>query len=99
MPLHHPWLSSMWIGLVTPVDAGSRPPADRGPVHTTVVTDGSGAELFDVSPIPFMDALRKALAEDPETHVAPGIDRHGAGGRSRPRRLRVDELQVAQAAS
>jgi hypothetical protein len=37
-----------------------------------VVTDASGAELFDVRPIPFMDALRRALADDPEMHVAPG---------------------------
>ena len=72
VPLITPWLSSLWIGLVTPVDAGVARPLVEGLSTPTVVTDSSGAELFDVSPIPFMDALRRALAEDSETHVAPG---------------------------
>jgi hypothetical protein len=32
----------------------------------TVVTDPSGAALFDVQPIGFDEALRRAVAEDPE---------------------------------
>ena len=72
VPLITPWLSSLWIGLVTPVDPGVARPLVEGLSTPTVVTDSSGAELFDVRPIPFMDALRRALAEDPEMHVAPG---------------------------
>ena len=64
VPLITPWLSSHWIGLVTPVDAGVARPLVEGLSTPTTVTDGSGAELFDVHPMPFMDALHKALDED-----------------------------------
>jgi uncharacterized protein YbjT (DUF2867 family) len=71
VPFLTPWLSSLWIGLVTPVDAGVARPLVEGLSTATVVTDSSGAELFDVTPIPFMDALRQALAEDSEINAAP----------------------------
>jgi uncharacterized protein YbjT (DUF2867 family) len=70
-PLITPWLSSLWIGLVTPVDAGVARPLIEGLSTETVVTDHQGAALFDVTPIPFMDALRAALAEDPEVDAVP----------------------------
>lgn len=65
-PLITPWLSSLWIGLVTTVDPGVARPLIEGLSTATVVTDHSGADLFDVRPIRFMDALQQALAEDPE---------------------------------
>ena len=71
VPLITPWLSSLWIGLVTPVDPGVARPLIEGLSTPTVVTDGSGAALFDVRPVPFMDALRQALAEDSEINAAP----------------------------
>ena len=70
-PLITPWLSSLWIGLVTPVDAGVARPLVEGLSTPTVVTDKEGAELFDIKPIPFMETLRAALAEDPEVNAAP----------------------------
>jgi uncharacterized protein YbjT (DUF2867 family) len=72
VPLITPWLSSLWIGLVTPVDAGVARPLVEGLSTPTVVTDRSGAKLFEITPIPFMEALRRALAEDPEVQAAPG---------------------------
>jgi len=74
VPLISPWLSSLWVGLVTPVDAGVARPLIEGLSTPTVVTDTSGADLFDIEPIPFMEALRRALADDPEveTPVAGG---------------------------
>ncbi len=66
VPLITPWLSSLWIGLVTPVDAGVARPLVEGLSTETVVTDASGARLFEIEPIGFRDALRRALAEDPE---------------------------------
>ena len=33
VPFVTPWLSSLWIGLVTPVDVARRPAADRGSLH------------------------------------------------------------------
>jgi uncharacterized protein YbjT (DUF2867 family) len=66
VPSITPWLSSLWIGLVTPVDAGVARPLVEGLAAPTVVTDTSGTELFDVHPIGFDEALRRAVADDPE---------------------------------
>jgi len=66
VPFLTPWLSSLWIGLVTPVDAGVARPLVEGLSTETVVTDPSGAALFDVEPVGFDETLRRALAEDPE---------------------------------
>ncbi len=64
VPLLTPWLSSLWIGLVTPVDAGVARPLVEGLSTPTVVTDSSATDLFDVRPIHFDEALRRAVAEE-----------------------------------
>ncbi|HWD64270.1 MAG TPA: NmrA family NAD(P)-binding protein [Solirubrobacteraceae bacterium] len=66
VPLITPWLSSLWIGLVTPVDPGVARPLIEGLAVPTVVSDPSGMKLFQISPIDFDEALRRAVAEDPE---------------------------------
>ena len=66
VPFITPWLSSLWIGLVTPVDAGIARPLMEGLAVPTIVTDRSGMELFEISPIGFDEALRRAVAEDPD---------------------------------
>jgi uncharacterized protein YbjT (DUF2867 family) len=80
VPLLTPWLSSLWIGLITPVDAGVARPLIEGLAVPTVVTDPSGAELFDVQTIGFDEALRRAVAEDAEPPREP---RGGNVGRQR----------------
>lgn len=65
VPLLTPWLSSHWIGLVTPVDAGVARPLIEGLATETTVTDASGMALFDFQPRDFARALREALAEEP----------------------------------
>ena len=73
VPLITPWLSSLWIGLVTPVDAGVARPLIEGLASPTVVTDRSGMELFDIEPIDFNTAIRDAVAADPDlTSAADG---------------------------
>jgi len=64
VPLLTPRLSSLWIGLVTPVDARVARPLIEGLSTKTVVTDRSGAALFDVEPIGFDASLRKAVAAE-----------------------------------
>ena len=64
-PCRTPWLSSRWIGLVTPVDPGVARPLIEGLAVPTVVKDPSGMELFDVEPAGFEEALRRAVAGDP----------------------------------
>jgi uncharacterized protein YbjT (DUF2867 family) len=64
VPLLSPRLSSLWLGLVTPVDTGVARPLVEGLRTETVVTDPSAAALFDVEPLPFDETLRRALAEE-----------------------------------
>ena len=67
VPFITPWLSSHWIGLVTPVDAGVARPLIESLASDTVVTDPAPASLFDVRPMGTMEALR--IAHDEETRV------------------------------
>ena len=64
VPIVTPWLSSLWLGLVTPVDTKVARPLVEGLSTRTVVTDPSGAEPFGVEPESFDEALRRALAEE-----------------------------------
>ncbi len=64
VPLLSPKLSSLWIGLVTPVDAGVAQPLIESLAMETVVTTGAGQDLFDVEPTPAIEALRRAARED-----------------------------------
>jgi uncharacterized protein YbjT (DUF2867 family) len=66
VPLLTPWLSSLWIGLVTPVDAGVARPLIEGLATETIVSDPSGMELFaDLERTPLRRALRQAAAGRP----------------------------------
>jgi uncharacterized protein YbjT (DUF2867 family) len=67
VPVLTPWLSSLWIGLVTPVDAAVARPLIEGLATETIVTDPSGMTLFKVEPTPLPAAFSAALALAP-TH-------------------------------
>jgi len=64
VPFITPWLSALWLGLVTPVDVKVARPLVEGLTTATVVTDPSGAEPFGIAPEPFDATLRRALAEE-----------------------------------
>lgn len=64
VPLITPWLSSLWLGLVTPVDTNVARPLVEGLTAATVVTDPSGAKPFGISPAPFDEDLRRAFIEE-----------------------------------
>jgi uncharacterized protein YbjT (DUF2867 family) len=66
VPLLTPQLSSLWLGLVTPVDTSVARPLIEGLTTRTVVTDPTGAEPFGIRPEPFDETLRRALAEERE---------------------------------
>jgi uncharacterized protein YbjT (DUF2867 family) len=63
VPVLSPGLSSHWIGLVTPVDAGVARPLIEGLATDTVVEDPSGMALFEIDPTPVAEAMRAAVAE------------------------------------
>ncbi|MDQ5831835.1 MAG: NAD(P)H-binding protein [Actinomycetota bacterium] len=64
VPFITPWLSALWLGLVTPVDTKVARPLVEGLTTATIVTDPSGAEPFGISPLSFDETLRRALHED-----------------------------------
>jgi uncharacterized protein YbjT (DUF2867 family) len=64
VPFITPALSSLWLGLVTPVDTKVARPLVEGLTTATVVTDPSGAEPFGISPESLDEALRRAFAEE-----------------------------------
>jgi uncharacterized protein YbjT (DUF2867 family) len=64
VPLISPWLSALWLGLVTPVDTNVARPLVEGLRTATVVTDPSGAAPFGIAPIDFDESLRRALREE-----------------------------------
>ncbi len=64
VPLITPWLSSLWLGLVTPVDTNVARPLIEGLVTATVVQDPEPSRAFGVVPESFAEALRRALAEE-----------------------------------
>jgi uncharacterized protein YbjT (DUF2867 family) len=71
-PVLSPWLSSLWIGLVTDVDPGVARPLVEGLTTATVVEDPAGAAPFGIEPAPFSQALRRALAEEREPPAGRG---------------------------
>ncbi|HZO04890.1 MAG TPA: NAD(P)H-binding protein [Solirubrobacterales bacterium] len=61
VPVLTPALSSLWIGLVTPVDAGVARPLIEGLATETVVTDPTGMELLpERERVPLSQALHIA---------------------------------------
>jgi uncharacterized protein YbjT (DUF2867 family) len=63
VPALTPYLSSLWIGLVTPVDSGVARPLIEGLSVETVVGDPSGMELFEIEPTPMAEAMAEAMRE------------------------------------
>ncbi len=107
VPLLTPRLSSLWIGLVTPVDAGVARPLIEGLSTKTTVTDTSGAKLFDIAPLAFDEALQRAVAGDSATGSTRGTARRrvnvlGRGGapshdaRRRPRGCAAELAEVGR---
>ena len=52
VPFVTPWLSSLWLGLVTPVDTTVARSLVEGLTTATIVTDPSGASAFEIAPSP-----------------------------------------------
>jgi uncharacterized protein YbjT (DUF2867 family) len=64
VPFISPWLSALWLGLVTPVDTRVARPLVDGLRTETIVADPSGMRLFPIEPVGFDEALRRALREE-----------------------------------
>lgn len=69
VPVLTPWLSALWLGLVTPLYARIGRAIIESIVHATVVRDNAALTTFSVRPIGIDEAIRRALAHD-EKHFS-----------------------------
>lgn len=66
VPVLTPFLSSLWLGFVTPLYARIGRKLVASIVHSTVVRDASALSVFDIRPIGVDEAVRRALDSDEE---------------------------------
>lgn len=64
VPALTPYLSSLWLGLITPLYARVGRKLIESIVHPTVVRDDSALELFDIRPMGIAEAIRRSLARE-----------------------------------
>jgi uncharacterized protein YbjT (DUF2867 family) len=64
VPVLTPWLSSLWLGLVTPVHARIGRKLIEGLRSPTVVEDSSALEAFAIRPRGLREAIARALANE-----------------------------------
>ena len=67
VPVLTPWLSALWLGLVTPLYARIGRAILESIVHVTVVRDNAALTTFSVRPMGVDQAIHRALARE-ETH-------------------------------
>ncbi len=96
VPVLSPRLSSLWLGLVTPLYARIGRKLIESIVHPTVVADRSADKVFTVRPIGVEEAIRRALSAEERQFEATrwsdalssaGETRSWGGTRFGPRRL------------
>jgi uncharacterized protein YbjT (DUF2867 family) len=64
VPVLSPRLSSLWLGMVTPVYARVGRELVESLRNQTIVTDRSAEQVFSVRPMGFRDAVRRALVNE-----------------------------------
>jgi len=69
VPVLTPWLSALWLGLITPLYARIGRSIIESIVHVTVVRENSALATFSVHPMGIDEAIRRALANE-ETHFS-----------------------------
>lgn len=70
VPVLTPFLSSLWLGLVTPLYARIGRKLIESIVHSTVVRDNSALEVFDIRPIGIDEAIQRALVNEDKQFAA-----------------------------
>ena len=70
VPALTPFLSSLWLGLVTPLYARVGRKLIESIVHSTVVRDSTALKTFDIRPIGIEEALSHALAKEEKQFAA-----------------------------
>jgi uncharacterized protein YbjT (DUF2867 family) len=70
VPVLTPWLSSLWLGLVTPVYARVGRQLIESLRHETIVRDDSARTRFDVVPMGMKEAIARALVNEDQEFAA-----------------------------
>jgi uncharacterized protein YbjT (DUF2867 family) len=70
VPVLTPFLSSLWLGLVTPLYARIGRKLIESIVHPTVVRDDAALRVFAIRPVGVDEAVRRALASEEEHFAA-----------------------------
>ena len=70
VPLLTPWLSSLWLSVVTDIDIGTGRNLIDSMTNEVIVRDDSIKELIPIQPMSFDDAVRAALRERREAQQA-----------------------------
>jgi uncharacterized protein YbjT (DUF2867 family) len=70
VPVLTPFVSSLWLGLVTPLYARIGRRLIQSIVHSTVVRDDAALKAFEIRPMGIDDALRHALANEEKQYAA-----------------------------
>ena len=70
VPLLTPWLSSLWLTLVTDIDTGTGRALVDSMTNEVIVRDQSLRDLIPIQPRPYDDAVRTALRERREARRA-----------------------------
>jgi uncharacterized protein YbjT (DUF2867 family) len=70
VPLLTPWLSSLWLTLVTDLDTGTGRALIDSMTNEVIVRDQSIKDLIPIQPMSYDDAVRRALRERREARQA-----------------------------
>jgi uncharacterized protein YbjT (DUF2867 family) len=70
VPLLSPWLSSLWLTLVTDIDTGTGRALIYSMTNEVIVRDNSIKDLIPIRPMSYDDAVRAALRERRGTRQA-----------------------------
>jgi uncharacterized protein YbjT (DUF2867 family) len=70
VPLLTPWLSSLWLALVTNIDTGTGRALIDSMTNEVIVRDHSIRDLIPIRPMSYDDAVREALRERREAQQA-----------------------------
>jgi uncharacterized protein YbjT (DUF2867 family) len=70
VPLLTPWLSSLWLALVTNIDTGTGRAIIDSMTNEVIVRDHSIRDLIPIQPMSYDDAVREALRERREAQRA-----------------------------
>lgn len=70
MPLLTPWLSSLWLTLVTDIDTGTGRTLIDSMTNEVIVRDQSIRDLIAIRPMSYDQAVRAALRERREARQA-----------------------------